>query len=620
MDALRRQFGLTRSALWFGLAVLFLSTFALRVYRLDAVDLRGDEAYTVLLWTVTPFSNAWMELTRQEPHPAGAFILFWGWTGLVGQSVFAVRMLSVFGNLLGMAVFIALARRIFKRWPLVVALALFWLLNPFFLWHAQDARTYSVLSGLSPLCFYLFLRLTDQKDTSFRRWMPYIVIQTLLLYLHYFEVLWLVAQGLYLLSLRDHTLLRRALKSWAIIGLLAIPVAIQAYYLVFVSKFQSTVVEADWRLLFSDFLPTLLFGDNTISLIMGLVLAALIVGGLVAASLRQNNLHLRFVFLWVIIPPLLLYLVSKWTNPNFIPRYMITITPALLMAIIAVVDGLPPLKLRPYLTIGVTIVLCSISLHEINDYFFNDPLKSPNWHSLATYLESRTTPHDVIISGAADPALDYYYNGPADLYNVPISDANPVDEFAWLTEQYSGFYLLASDRTGFADAYLREHTQAIYGDTYPGVVQYRNWVVPLTEIEHPLAIQFGEVAILRGYTVLDGAEDSMIVLLYWEALRQTATQYSVLVHIVTEVSEPGPPPIVVLDHGIANAIISTTAWQSGGLYRDPVIVPVKDIPPGQYTPRIGLYETDSGIKLPIDDPNAESTYQGRYPIGEITVR
>ena len=112
-------------------------------------------------------------------------------------------------------------------------------------------------------------------------------------------------------------------------------------------------------------------------------------------------------------------------------------------------------------------------------------------------------------------------------------------------------------------------------------------------------------------------------MLYWEALRQTDTQHSVLVHVVTEVSEPGPPPVAVLDHGIANAIISTTAWQPGGLYRDPIIVPVNDIPAGNYTLRIGLYETDSGTKLPIDDldiSNAEADYQGRYPIGAITLR
>ncbi len=620
MNPLRWQLVSARATLWLTLAGLFLVAFALRVYRLDAVDLRGDEAYTVMLWTVTPFSQAWMELAREEPHPVGAFVVYWAWTGLVGHSVFAVRLLSVLGNLVGMAVFVTLARRFFRRWLLGLVLALLWLINPFFLWHAQDARTYSVLSGLSPLCFYLFLRLTNHPDTPFYKWIPYIVVQTLLLYLHYFELLWLVAQGLYLLSLRDHALLRRALKAWAIIGVLAIPVAVQAYYLVFVSQFQSTIVEADWRLLFSNFLPTLLFGDNTISLALGILLAVLILGGLAYTIIKQKSPHLRLVFLWVVVPPLLLYLVSKWTNPNFLPRYMITITPALLIAIVAVVDNLPPPKFRPYLLLGVTMGLCVVSLHEINDYFFNDPPKSPNWHTLATYLESRTTTHDVIMSGSADPALDYYYNGSADIYNVPIGNANPVDEFAWLTDHYSGFYLLASDRTNFADAYLREHTQAIYGDTYPGVVQYRHWVVPPTEIEHPLAIQFGDVAILRGYTVLDGAGDSIIILLYWEALRQTSTQHSVLVHFVSEVGEPGPPPTAVLDHGIANAIISTTAWQSGGLYRDPVIVPIDNIPPGQYTLRIGLYETDTGIKLPIEDAAAESTYQGRYPIGEITIR
>lgn len=608
---------------WLGLAGLFLATFVLRVYRLDAVDLRGDEAYSVVLWTVPPFSDDWMELARKEPHPAGAYTLYWAWNGVVGESVFATRLLSVFGSTLGMAVFIALGRRIFKKWSLAILLAVLWALNPFLLWHAQDARTYGVLSTLTPLCFYLLLRATDKNSENHpfsRRWLPYILIQCLTLYIYYFEVLWLVAQGLYILSLRNRALLQQAIKAWVTVGLLSIPVGLQAYYLLFVSEYQGTAVFADWRALFSRFLPTLLFGDNTISLAAGMVLASILFGGLLVLIVRQKNLHHRLIFLWAIVPPVLLYILSQRSS-YFIPRYVVTIAPALLLGIIALTSNLPKIAFRQRYTVTLVVagVMCLISLHEIRDYFFNDPPKAPDWRGLTIYLKARTTSHDLVISGAADPALEYYYRGPGDLYNIPAGNLNPTDDFAWLTENYAGIYLLASANTNFADTYLREHAQPIYGDTYRGVVQYRNWVVPTEEIEHPLNIQFGDVAILRGYTLLDGAGGGTILLLYWEALRQTDSPYSVLVHVASEVAEPGPPPSAVLDHGIANAVISTTAWKSGGLYRDPVPFPV-EVPAGNYTIRIGLYETVSGDKLPIADPANEASYQGRYPIGEVVIR
>jgi hypothetical protein len=86
---------------WLLLAALLLAAFVLRIHRLDAVPLRGDEAYSVVHWTATPFSERWGKLVRDEPAPVGAFTMYWIWNGLVGKSAFATRYLSLLGNVAG---------------------------------------------------------------------------------------------------------------------------------------------------------------------------------------------------------------------------------------------------------------------------------------------------------------------------------------------------------------------------------------------------------------------------------------------------------------------------------------------------------------------------------------
>lgn len=53
---------------------LILLAFALRVYRLDAFSLRGDESFTVL-FVQKPLAQMWHETLTVEPNPP-SFISF----------------------------------------------------------------------------------------------------------------------------------------------------------------------------------------------------------------------------------------------------------------------------------------------------------------------------------------------------------------------------------------------------------------------------------------------------------------------------------------------------------------------------------------------------------------
>jgi hypothetical protein len=595
-----------RALFWLGLAALILLAFTLRLHRLDVVPLRGDEAYSVLYWTAPPFSAEWLALLRVEPAPPGTLLAFWAWSEAAGESAFAMRYLSLLGNLAGLAAVVALARRLLRDARLAGLVGLLWALHPELIWHAQDARSYGLLSALSPLAFYWLLRAADGHNA--RRWWPYILLQTAALYVNLLEPFWIAAQGVYILALGRGDVLRRALSAWGVIALLALPVGLQAATLVFVSGYQGTAAGADFTRLLDHFVPALFFGVETIPAWLGGLLAALLFAGLIWLA-RQDRAG-WLLLAWGFLPVLLLYGVSHFAD-YFRPRYVTTVIPALVIAPLAVLAALGrshSARMRVYAPGLLAAVLAVISLMGVVHYFYRAAPKAPDWPGLAAYLSARTGDDDVILSDSLDPALEYYYDGLARVFFIPADRPPAADYLPGLLAQHRAIYLLAGAHTGAAGEYLRAHAQHIPGDTWPGVSQFRPWRVDEAEIAHRLAVDFDDVARLRGYTLVEESQ----LLLYWEALGVTADEHSILVHLERA---PDGPPDAVLDHGIAGGVISMRTWTPGALYRDPVALPV-ELLPGQYTIRVGIYNLVTGERVAVMNGDE---HDGRYPLGVMTV-
>ncbi|MFN8371522.1 MAG: glycosyltransferase family 39 protein [Anaerolineae bacterium] len=587
------------------LLLILIVGFALRVYRLDAVDLTGDEAFTAVYGLFTPFTPQWFSTLRTEPNP-GALTLSWALTSAAGNSVFVLRLVSVFGAMLSLASGMALARRLLRDQWLALLVGVLWALNPFLIYYAQDARQYGLISGLSPLSFYLLLRALDGK--SRRAWLWYGVVQTLALYVHFLDVLWLAAQVVYVIisvvgaqraaPLRDILMrLKRPLITWLLIGLALIPLAIQTYIVVFVSSYHANAVLADFPALFSYFLPTLLFGDNTLPLWLGLVIALLLIGGLLLWT-RQHPRDGRLLLLWLLIPTLLFFLITTQAS-LFRPRYVIALTPVLLLTLGALADL--SRRYRKAAALALLLVVGGISALEVRDYYFYDTPKGADWTGLTAYLNARTTPDDTVIFAYSDPAINYYYHGHVTF--VPPGTPDIPQLMDRLLSEHSALYLLPGEGMNSAQAYLQSHAQWIPNDTPHNVTQYRSWLVNADEIQFPLDINFGDTGRLRGYSLVQGPEGAATLLLYWEALAQTDTDYSVLLHL-----QAGETPPVVLDHGIAASQISTRVWQIGTLYRDPVMLPL-ETPAGEYIIYVGMYPVGTTDLL----------QPGRYEAGVFTL-
>lgn len=594
--------------------LLILAAFALRVFQLDAVPLRGDEAYSVVHWAQTPFTETWWHMWQDEPAPMGAFLAFWGWTGLTGTSAFALRFLSVLGSTLGMGVTAVLGHRLLGDWRLAGLVALMWAVHPFLIWHGQDARVYGMMSALSPLAFYMLIRAlhAEQDRTArFRHWLPYVLVQTLALYIYYLEPLWLVVQGVYVLAHRDGRLRRRAIRAWLVIGALSIPVIVQLYALMFVSGYEGTAGEANVSQLFTWFVPTLLFGQNHWTLPAGVGVAALLLVGLLTYARRRDTTTGVLLIAWISLPLALLTLASL-ASDFFRPRYVTEVIPGLLLGIVAALTALAgglPERWRVLVPRAVVMLLVIASLIEVRNYFFYDAPKAGNTPALVDYLSARTTQDTVILSGSRDPALEHYFDGPGRLVMLPFDwyESDWQATIDRMLRRNESIYLLTSENTGRTGAYLQEHAQHIPGDTYPNVVQFRSWEVSADEIRTPANVSFGRIARLRGYTLL---ADSTLVL-YWEAVATSEREHSVLLHL----GRDGTPP-VVLDHALSGAVISTRTWSPGTLYRDPVALP-RELPPGDYPLLVGMYPGGQPDTPLTSDAAQDSA--GRVSLGTITI-
>ena len=142
------------------LLIILLLSFALRVYRLDAQSLWYDEAVTAQV-----AAKGIAELTRwtaEDIQPPLYYYAVAGWTRLAGRSEWALRFPSAFFGVLTVALLWVAARRLLGgeagRWAAGIAA---WLAatSPLYVYYAQEARMYTLLTFWGVLAGYALLRV-----------------------------------------------------------------------------------------------------------------------------------------------------------------------------------------------------------------------------------------------------------------------------------------------------------------------------------------------------------------------------------------------------------------------------------------------------------------------------
>lgn len=127
----------------------------------------------------------------------------------------------------------------------------------------------------------------------------------------------------------------------------------------------------------------------------------------------------------------------------------------------------------------------------------------------------------------------------------------------------------------------------------------RSFTVP--SISHPLEMRFGQGIRLLGYALDQTIAEpggSLHLTLYWQCLGPLDTSYTVFVHLLDEEGSIRAQ----CDDVPRQGALPTTSWVEGEVIVDEYQIPIaSDAPSAAYTLAVGMYDADTGLRLPVFD-------------------
>lgn len=429
------------------LLAITLGAFALRVYHLASQSLWYDEAFSAYLARL-PLAEI-TSLTAGDIHPPLYYYLLHFWVTLAGSTEFALRFLSAVASTLTVpAVFLltlelglgsdATGHQPSRRGvATALAVAAITAISPAYVWYAQEARMYALLTLLGVLTSISLLRWLQRPDGgSNRDLVAWCALSVTAVYIHFYAFFLVVFQVTFaawrMLAAPDRRARLRA-------GGATLAVVVLAYlpWLGFtvtrlgadVSYWEGTlkvdeIVSATF-LLFSAGHTAAPGEDTTIALgyaallAAGLVLAVLDARRRAPDSVRQNQLGFLLGFLAL---PMLLLLAVSYGRPKFHPRYLLMISPAFYIlaarpfaAAFGTLRGpvASQLARRVPILLAVAFVVAAAVI-PIRHYYANEVLARDDFRSVTSWIQENRGPNERVIlsSGHMYPAVAYYLSLP----------------------------------------------------------------------------------------------------------------------------------------------------------------------------------------------------------------
>lgn len=603
------------------LLLAILLGFFLRLHKLESVPLRGDEAFSVLYWADLPVSESLTRIAHGEPHTPLVYLVARIWRHVVGgiDSVFALRMLSALGNMLGVAAMYALGARLSGARSVGLLAALMFALHPFEIWHSQEFRNYGYWAGMSATTLWLGLRLIERGRKS--DWILYAGAACFTTLTIYTEPFSLIALACFAIMERrgDWPFLRRLLLLQAGIGsLLVIGFALIQVLPGFATSYPGLVQAFSLTDYVTRFVPVLVLGTtipfnmSAVGLALSLVVA--LAGFMLFRSCRRQ---FRFVALAALMPLLLLGLVSSHYN-LFHPRYVLSAAPAFILALVLGGYGLAArlrrfIPLRPgalgllILAPWFALALATLLAH------FNDPAfrRAPAWDELGSFLNARVADTDLVIQLSVDPAFGYYYRGLAPEMALPVHSAQPVEEIEAELERlrgsYDSVYVASREQAGWAntgavEAWMRDQLQEVLLTDTGGlpVRQYMEWTVR-QQFDQAIA-HFGDAVALLGHELAPEPlpTGELLLWIYWKPLSRTERSLKSFVHVYGDVNPTTGSALWSQDDQYPQeGRLDSKYWNAGEVYRDVHYLPAGNLADGDYQISVGWYEPASGARLSL---------------------
>jgi uncharacterized membrane protein len=555
---------------------VLLAAFLIRLWHLNLESFWADEGWTMLLSSGPRLTDVVVTMASDQ-HPPLYFALVHGWVKLAGDSEFAVRLLSAFASLIGVALVYRLAADLFGREAgLLAALVLALTDNDIML--AREARHYAQMALFAIACtlfYFRFLRSLSRLPHRARRvnWsgVGWVLSAAALLYTHYLGGFVLIVQAIHaLIFVRPPRRLLHTLVYWALGCATWLP---WAY--VFLGQ---SLVRYQRPIIFQSALPNT---PDTFSLVRGDLIGYQwgLTGGLLLLGLGyltyqagRASMKLRpllptvYLALWVGLPIIAIVAINA-RFPILTTRNFLIVTPA-----IAILIGHGLTNLDHTAKRLAVAVLVAVNLLTVDAYHLKPPIRQLSQDIVRYRQSDEPVLMDIWVD---DFALRYHIG--RDLGQAP-SQLPLVSLPGWREQYGEGFFatLLAylGDKPSFWLAYWGQNQDGLldffptHGFTRTATQvelhrEERLYIYRYDRAPTEALATFGDAfALLRAEPEIVNGE--LRVNLLWRAVRGPGIDYSVSVFVL----DAGGVPITQHDSSPLDGRNPTSAWGESSVQFD----------------------------------------------------
>ena len=634
------------------LGLLILLAFALRVYRLGAQDIWGDEAFSIFL-SQQPLNVVVAGASDTHP-PLYPFLLFL-WLRVGGASAFATRALSALIGTLAVPLIFVFTRRLSTR-PRVAWFAAFLAaISPLLIYYSQETRMYELAAVLALASTYFCLTLFPRAEEIYlgrgegvrgMRGGEYFASTLLAIYTHYSAFFVVAAQNVFLVIywLRH----RRALgwvflRDWILTQLFLmvcyVPwIAVQMAFLR--DKASARFDEWGWRGV------EMIFGKTFLAFGVGLTVDAplaqiatvvfLLVAALGAISIwRARESAAWLAPLYFLAPVAVAYIVNP-IMPFFFERYVLVALPGFIVLIAFGLDDL--LRRNRRFAIGIIGILILFNAFSLSQYYLNDDYAKGKYGQMMAYISAHAQPGDALVLNNPLQKPLYRYYAPRDLpaFFLPDGGASLEDpqmraQLESAARQHARVWLVMFgnpaeyDPTGYLERWLGANAFKTYARGFVDAA-LSLYVMPRAQpaIRRDVRATLGENIRLTGYT-LDRAEfapgQALLLTLQWQTTAPIKTPYKVFAHVIGATNPATQSPVwAQMDSEPAGGSRATMTWRVGETIDDRygLLIP-PNIPPGEYLIEVGMYDPATLARVPVFDENGTRVEEDRVILGTVRV-
>lgn len=399
---------------------------ALRLYQIDSEALWYDE---ISSYGFLDAPNL-LEFFRQERTLDAAmlpvyFTAEYAWYRFVGESVLAMRLLSLLAGMATILVVYLLGRRLYGHWAGFVA-GLCVTFSKLMIYQSQEIRMYPFVLLFCTVSAYGFVNAlaTNQK----RWWACTLIANALAVSTHLFAVLFVGSQFAYLLLTRPRKF--KFLAAWAGFHTVAEILPLAWFMSTNFSDLQehmAWIYKPGLKRLFDSYffvyagskldaldLVRHLPAGIPAHILLGIAIFIAAVAALVCTlintrrnifgiSLPMADDRLLFLLCWLILPPFALFFLTYTVRPCFVERY--TLYSAFALYILA---GLGIARLpRPSLRVAAIAALTAIMVGNLVD--LQRPMR-PDWRAAGPTLHELASQNATVFSppNNFEPTIAYY--------------------------------------------------------------------------------------------------------------------------------------------------------------------------------------------------------------------